>query len=207
MQLRSFFRHIVAVCALALAIPAFAQNDSVPVQPPQPTDNPAKIEVLEFFSYGCPHCGDLNGPFTAWEAKVPGDVVVKRVPVTFGRAAWANLARLYYALEATGESAKLNGEIFKAIHNDRVNLFDEKSIVEWLAKKGVNTVKFSEAFNSFSVQSKVKRGDQLSQAYRIQGVPAVAVDGKYMLEAREPKEMVAAMDRVIAKARAERGKK
>ncbi|MGE5385378.1 MAG: thiol:disulfide interchange protein DsbA/DsbL [Betaproteobacteria bacterium] len=206
MQVRSFFRQILAVGALALATSVFAQ-DYTPVQPPQPTDNPAKIEVLEFFSYGCPHCSDLNAPFSAWEAKVPGDVVVRRVPVSFGRAAWANLARLYYALEATGDAGKLNAEIFKAIHAERVNLFDEKSIVEWLAKKGVNTVKFTDAFNSFSVQSKVKRGDQLSQAYRIQGVPAIAVDGKYMLEAREPKEMIAAIERTVAKARADRGKK
>lgn len=207
MQFRNFFRHLLAVATLALALPVLAQNDFVAVQPPQPTDNPAKIEVLEFFSYGCPHCADLNGPFTAWEAKVPGDVVVRRVPVSFGRAAWANLARLYYALEATGDLAKLNGDVFKALHAERINLFDEKSITEWLAKKGVNTVKFAEAFNSFSIQSKVKRGDQLAQAYRIQGVPAIAIDGKYMLEAREPKEMFAAADRLIAKARTERGKK
>ena len=205
---RSFFRHLLAIAALALALPAFAQGGGYTlVQPPQQTDNPAKIEVIEFFSYGCPHCAQFNGPLSVWAAKLPADVVVKRVPVSFGRAAWANVGRLYYALEATGDLAKLDAEIFKAIHDQRVNLYDEKAIVEWLAKKGVNTQKFTEAYRSFGVQSKGSRGDQMAQAYRIGGVPALAINGKYLLEAREPSEMFALADKLIAKERAERSKK
>lgn len=204
---RSFFRHFVAIAALALALPAFAQSEYTVVQPAQPTDNPSKIEVLEFFSYGCPHCSDFSGPLNAWVAKLPSDVVFKRVPVSFGRAAWANLARLFYALEATGDLAKLDGKIFRAIHEQRVNLYEEKNILEWLAKEGVDTKKFGEAFNAFSIQSKVKRGDLMAQAYRINGVPALAIDGKYLLEARAPNEMFAVADKMIAKARAEHGKK
>lgn len=197
--------------ALAISAPAIAQTagkDYTPISPAQPTDDPAKIEVLEFFSYGCPHCSDFHPVISAWAAKLPGDVVFKRVPVSFGRAAWANAARLYYTLEATGELARLDGEVFKAIHNDRINLFEEKAIFEWVAKKGVDQKKFSEAFNSFGVMSKVKRGDQLAQAYKIQGVPSVAVDGKYLVGGKDFNEQLAIADKLIAKVRSEKpGKK
>ncbi len=209
---RSFISSIFAiVSALTVAMPAFAQTvgkDYTLISPAQPTDDAAKIEVIEFFSYGCPHCNDFHPVISAWAAKQPGDVVLKKVPITFGRAAWANAARLYYTLEATGDLAKLDGEVFKAIHGERVNLFDEKTILEWVTKKGVDPKKFSEAFNSFGVNSKVKRGDQLAQAYKIQGVPAIAVDGKYLVGGQSFGEVLATTDKLIAKARSEKsGKK
>ena len=208
---RRTFLGVTVAAALAISVPALAQTagkDYTPVSPAQPTDDPAKIEVLEFFSYGCPHCSDFHPLVSAWAAKQPGDVVFKRVPITFGRAAWANLAKLYYSLEATGDLARLDGEVFKAVHNDRLNLFEEKAIVEWVARKGVDQKKFTEAFNSFGVMSKVKRGDQLAQAYKIQGVPAMAVDGKYLIGDMGFKEKLAVADKLIAKARSEKpGKK
>ena len=208
---RRSFLGVTVAAALAMSLPALAQTagkDYTPISPAQPTDDPAKIEVVEFFSYGCPHCSDFHPVVSAWAARLPGDVVFKRVPITFGRAAWANLAKLYYALEATGDLARLDGEVFKAVHNDRLNLFEEKAIVEWVARKGVDQKKFTEAFNSFGVMSKVKRGDQLAQAYKIQGVPAMAVDGKYLIGDMGFKEKLAVADKLIAKARSEKpGKK
>ena len=209
---RSFVSTIFALgAALTVARPSLAQTagkDYTPISPAQPTDDAAKVEVLEFFSYGCPHCADFNPLVTAWAAKLPGDVVFRRVPVTFGRAAWANAARLYYTLEATGELARLDGEVFKAIHSDRINLFEEKAILEWVAKKGVDQKKFTEAFNSFGVMSKVKRGDQLAQAYKIQGVPSVAVDGKYLVGGKDFSDVLAITDKLVAKVRSEKpGKK
>jgi thiol:disulfide interchange protein DsbA len=208
---RRSFLGVTVAAALAMSLPALAQTagkDYTPISPAQPTDDPAKIEVVEFFSYGCPHCSDFHPLVSAWAARQPGDVVFKRVPITFGRAAWANLAKLYYSLEATGDLARLDGEVFKAVHNDRVNLFEEKAIVEWVARKGVDQKKFTEAFNSFGVMSKVKRGDQLAQAYKIQGVPAMAVDGKYLVGDMGFKEKLAVADKLIAKARSEKpGKK
>ena len=208
---RRSFLGVTVAAALAMSLPALAQTagkDYTPISPAQPTDDPAKIEVVEFFSYGCPHCSDFHPLVSAWAARQPGDVVFKRVPITFNRAAWENLARLYYALEATGDLARLDGEVFKAVHNDRLNLFEEKAIVEWVARKGVDQKKFTEAFNSFGVMSKVKRGDQLAQAYKIQGVPAMAVDGKYLVGDMGFKEKLAVADKLIAKARGEKpGKK
>ena len=197
--------------ALTLAMPSIAQSagvDYTPISPAQPTEDAAKIEVVEFFSYGCPHCADFNPLLAAWVAKLPSDVVFKKVPITFGRAAWANIARLYYTLEVTGDVARLESDIFKAIHQERANLFEERALTEWVVKKGVDGKKFSETFNSFGVNSKVKRADQMAQAYKVQGVPALAVEGKYMLGGKDFNDTLAIADKVIAKARSEKsGKK
>ncbi len=209
---RSFVAAFFALgTALTVTSPSFAQTagkDYTLITPAQPSDDPAKIEVLEFFSYGCPHCSDFHPLISAWSAKLPTDVVFKRVPITFGRAAWANIAKLYYTLETTGDLAKLDGDVFKAIHGDRINMFDEKTLTDWVVKKGVDPKKFADTFNSFGVMSKVKRGDQLAQAYRIQGVPAIAVDGKYLVGGKDFTEQLAISDKMIAKARSEKsGKK
>ena len=208
---RHFVSSVFAVfSALTVAMPSFAQTagkEFAPISPAQPTEDAAKIEVLEFFSYGCPHCADFN-PLLTWVAKLPADVVVKKVPVTFGRAAWANIAKLYYTLEITGDLHRLEADVFKAIHAERQNLFEEKALTEWVVKKGVDPKKFAETFASFGVMSKVKRGDQMAQAYKITGVPALAVDGKYMLGDMGFNEKLAVADKLIAKARSEKsGKK
>ncbi|MGE5471710.1 MAG: thiol:disulfide interchange protein DsbA/DsbL [Bacteroidota bacterium] len=195
----------------ALSLPVLAQTagkDYTAVTPVQATDDPGKIEVIEFFSYGCPHCSDFNPLVSAWAAKLPGDVVFKRVPITFGRAAWMGVAKLYYTLEVTGDLARLDGEVFKAIHGEGINLFDDKALTGWVAKKGVDMKKFNDAFASFGVMSKAKRGDQLAQAYKITGVPAIAVDGKYLVGDMSFTDKLAVTDKLIAKARAEKsGKK
>ena len=208
---RSFVASFFAlISALTVALPSFAQTvgkDYTLLSPAQPTEDAGKIEVIEFFSYGCPHCADFNPLLHAWAAKLPGDVVVKKVPITFGRAAWANIARLYYALKVTGDYERLDSEVFKAIHNDRINLFEEKSLLEWVAKKGVDQKKFTDAFTSFGVMSQVKRGDQMAQSYKIQGVPALAIDGKYMVGGKDFNEQLAIADKLIAKARSEKSGK
>lgn len=196
------------ISALTIALPAQAQAPSyTPINPPQATEDASKIEVVEFFSYGCPHCSDFYPLLSAWVAKQQGDVVVRKVPVSFGRASWANVAKLFYALEVTGDQHRLESDIFKAIHGERQNLFDEKTLTEWVAKKGVDTKKFGEAFNSFGVLSKVRRGDQMAQAYKIQGVPAIAVEGKFLVGGKDFNETLATADKLIAQARTEKAGK
>ncbi len=207
---RHFINALAGAAVFAFTAIAQAQTagkDYIPITPAQPTENPAKIEVLEFFSYGCPHCGDLNPLLGPWAAKQGADVVVKKVPVSFGRAAWNNIARLYYALEITGDLERLDAEVFRAVHGQRTNLFDERNIKEWVARKGVDPKKFADAFNSFGVNSKVRRGDQLSQAYKIEGVPALAIDGKYLVGGKSLEEMLSNADKLIAKARGEKAGK
>ncbi len=196
------------VLGAAVAMPSFAQNAPyTPITPAQPTEDASKIEVLEFFSYGCPHCADFNPLLVSWIAKQQGDVVVKKVPITFGRAAWANIAKLYYTLEITGDAHRLEKDIFNAIHVERQNLFEEKALTEWVVKKGVDAKKFSETFNSFGVMSKVKRGDQMAQAYKITGVPALAIEGKYLVGGRDFNDTLAIADGLIGKVRSEKAGK
>lgn len=203
----SLFRPLLMLASFLLSMTALAQAGYHVVQPQQPTDNPGKIEVIEFFYYACGHCKNLNKPLADWIAKQPGDVVVRRIPVSFGKGALANLAKMYYSLEATGDLAKLDEEIFKALHEERVNLASEPHMLEWLAKKGVNTQKFSELYKSFGVQSKVRRADQLAQAFKIEGVPAMAIEGKYLLDPNTPEKLFELADQLIKKERAERAKK
>lgn len=203
----------LTVALFAVALPAIAQTpgrEYVPIEPVLATDNAAKIEVIEFFSYGCPHCAEFHPTVSKWSAKLPADVVFKRVPVSFNRAQWANLSKFYYALEATGDLARLDGAVFQALHEKGLKLYDDKSIAEWAGAQGIDTKKFTDAYNSFGVLSKVKRGDQLAQQAKIQGVPSLVVDGKYLMVnegIKDNVEIVTRTDKVIDKVRVERGKK
>jgi len=197
----AFSRVMTAACAQA------AGKDYTLISPPQATDEPAKIEVLEFFSYGCPHCNDFNPLLTAWVAKQSGDVVVKRVPVSFN-SYFAMIAPLYYTLEATGDLARLDATVFRTIHSEGNRLADAQSRAAWAAKNGIDAKKFDDTYRSFSVASKVRRADQITQAYKVPGVPALAIDGKYLIEGHEFNETLAIAERLVAKVRAEKfGKK
>jgi len=200
----------IALAALAIALPAKAEltagRDFEPIIPAQVSDNPARIEVLEFFSYGCPHCSDFHPTISKWAESLPSDVVFKRVPISFARPQWASLARLYYALQATGELGKLDAAVFRALHQDGKKLYDDQAIIAWVSAQGVDSKKFTAAYNSFGVISQAKRGDQLAQAYKIKGVPALAVDGKYLVTGKDIKgfpELLALTDQIIDKARGE----
>jgi thiol:disulfide interchange protein DsbA len=204
----------IAIAIFSLALPAQAQlavgRDYVAIEPAQATDNPAKIEVIEFFSYGCPHCSDLNPYANKWAAKLPADVVFKRVPVGFGNPYYQIMARLYYALEAIGELPRLDESVFNAIHEKGLKLIDDKSILQWVTAQGVDAKKFSDAYNSFGVISKTKRADQMAQATKIRGVPALVIDGRYLVTGQDIKghaDMLALTDKVISKARSERNLK
>jgi protein dithiol oxidoreductase (disulfide-forming) len=176
------------------------------ITPPQPGDVPGKIEVLEFFSYGCPHCGSLNPLVKQWESTLREDVVLRRVPVTFGRQAWANLARLFYALDSLDELERLDQSIFTALHEQRAKLYTEPAILEWLADKEIDTQRFKDAFNSFDVQTKVGRSDYLAGRYQIDAVPTIVVAGRYAVLGQKAKglpDLLAIADQLIDRARNE----
>ena len=147
----------------------------------QPTDTPGKIEVVEFFWYGCPHCYTFEPVITPWVKKLPKDVQFRRIPAMFNDE-WAKGGRAYYALEAVGELERLHKALFDAVHTgSRLRVADEAALTEWLGKHGVDTKKFAAAYRSFSVEGKMKRAAQLTQAYKIEGVPSMAVNGKYLV--------------------------
>ncbi len=175
---------------------------------PQPVDTGKKIEVIEFFSYGCPHCAALEPFLDAWRAKLAPDVAFRRVPVMF-HDQWVHLARIYYTLDAMGDEAKVSPEVFKAIHGDGIALWDDKKFFDWAASKGLDRKKLEGIFTSFTVDSKLKRAMQLGKDYAIDSVPTVIVDGKYMTSSAMVGTHAAlpgAIDELIAKARAERTK-
>lgn len=147
----------------------------------QPTDIPGKIEVIEFFWYGCPHCYDFEPILEPWVKKLPKDVHFVRVPAMFNDE-YAQGARAYYALDAIGQEERLHKALFDAVHTGaRLRVGDEAALTEWLGKHGVDTKKFAAAYRSFTVESKLKRAAQLTQAYKIDGVPSMAVNGKYVV--------------------------
>jgi len=176
---------------------------------PQPVDSGKNIEVLYFFSYGCPHCRDFDPELQPWLKQLPADVEFRRVPVDFGREQWANLGKVLYTLEALGTEKSLTSEVFVAYHDKRVPLHDPKAFFDWAASKGLDRKKVEDTFNSFGVTSKMARARQLAKNYNVQSVPVVFVDGKFQVSADKVgghAGMPAAMTQLIAKARAERGK-
>lgn len=201
---------LLALALVVLALPLRAAGlvegtDYRTLEPPQHTEANGKIEVLEFFSYGCPHCNEFAPLVGAWAAKLPRDVVFKRVATGMGRIAWTNLAKAYYALEATGDLARLDGQIFHAIHEEHQPLFDEKSISTWVGEHGVDPKKFTTAFDSFGVNTKLMQAEQRVENYKIEGVPSLAVGGKFVVMGNSFEQLLANTDALIARIRAERG--
>lgn len=199
----------LTLALLAGPVAAQGKPSYKPLANPQPVETGQKIEVVEFFWYGCSHCFDLEPFLNKWTARLPKDVEFRRLPAV-PTERWLPNARTYFTLEALGLLDKLHGEVFDAIHIDRVNLNDERVQLDWMAKKGVDRAKFSEAWKSFSVQSKTKRAVQQTQAYDVNGVPTLVVDGKYMTSVSmtgSPEGLMKTLDELIVKARAERTKK
>ena len=165
-----------------------------------------KIEVVEFFSYGCPHCAELETQITPWLAKLPPDVQFRRVPVFF-QPNWVNLGKVYYTLEALGEDAKLSPAVFAAIHGGNVQLSNDKTFFDWAASQGLDRKKVEDMYNSFAIGGKVNRAKMVAQAYNVQSVPLVVVDGKFVSNRVASHAAIPPLiDTLVAKARAERPK-
>jgi thiol:disulfide interchange protein DsbA len=174
------------------------------LQMPQPTEASGKVEVIEFFWFGCGHCGKLEPLLRPWVKKLPPDVTFKQVPAILGDS-WAPGARLYYTLEAMGLLDKLGDAVFDAMLNQRINLGNEPILLDWVAKKGVDRKAFADTYKSFSVETKVRKAAEMTQEYGFSGVPAIVVGGKYSPgpELHSHGEMLQVADFLIGKSRAE----
>jgi len=146
---------------------------------PQATDSGDKIEVQEFFWYGCPHCYHFEPYINAWKKTKPANVEFVRVPAVF-RPDWEIQARAYYALSNMGIIEDLHGKIFDAIHKDKQHLNKKEELTDFLVKNGVDRKKFEEEYSSFAVDSMVRKAKKKIKDYQIQGVPSVSVNGKYL---------------------------
>jgi len=204
---------LAAVFLASLALSATAQmaapqegNQYLRLKNPQPVESGNKIEVIEFFSYGCPHCGEFEPVLQGWLKTVPADVQFRRIPVMF-QERWIPLAKIYYTLEALGEESRLSPEVFSALHGKGMALWQDKTFFDWAASQGLDRKKVEDMYNSFAIGGKVNRAKMAAQAYQVQSVPLVVVDGKYVSnQVRSHAAIPPLIDTLVAKARAERPK-
>ena len=205
-----FIKQILVMLALLCATQVFAEpeagKDYMVLSPAQPTGSGSKIEVLEFFFYGCSHCFKLHPMMSAWEKKMPKDVELTYVPAIFNPS-WETMARTFYALETLGQRVQLHEDLFNAWNVSNMDLTDEAKVTDFVVQHGVDHKKFSDAYNSFSMQSKVTRAKQMGQTYGIRGTPTLIVDGKYLITGLHPAETVQALNALVDKARKERASK
>ena len=180
-------------------IEALAQQPAyIELNPAQPVETTDKIEVLEFFWYGCIHCYNLEPKIETWLKTLPKDVEFRRVPAIFNDR-WAHDASIFYAFEALGLLDKLHRPFFDAIHRDRLRSDRAGDLSAWLEKQRVDPKKFEATARSFGVQSKTKRAVRLTSAYKIDGTPAMAVHGRYTVPSNEA--ILDTVNRLIAAVR------
>jgi thiol:disulfide interchange protein DsbA len=205
---------IAAAGGLWLPGAAFAQlaapvegTHFVKVSSRQPTLDPKRIDVVEFFWYGCPHCHSFEPQLDAWQKKLPPDVAFRRMPVAFRQVPFVLHQQLYFAIETMGLVEQLHRKVFYAMHVERNKLDSPEAIGEFVAKNGVDKAKFLDVMNSFGVQTKARQAAALSAGYRIDGTPALGIDGRWFTSGSLVGSNEGALqvtDYLIAQARKER---
>jgi thiol:disulfide interchange protein DsbA len=194
----SFSAATLAAAAGFSALPTLAQAqarafqsgaDFLTLDKPAPTQAPAgQVEVVEFFWYNCPHCNVFEPLFDAWAKKLPKDVSIRRTPVAF-RADFEPQQRLYYVLEGMGKVDELHKKVFNAIHLEKQQLNTADQVAAWAEKQGIPKAKFVEMYNSFSVSTKARKATQLQDAYAVDGVPALGINGRYFTSGTQAKTL------------------
>ena len=211
------FGLIAAVASASSANPENGKEYRVLARP-QPAEMGKKVEVIEFFGYFCPHCRAFEPYLAEWVKKQGDNILFKRIHVNFHEL--VSQQKLYYTLEALGKTEELHTKVFDAFHNDRNQLRSDADVALFVAKNGLDKQRFFEVYNSFSVQSKLSRTTQLQDAFQINGVPTIIIDGRYMtsiddvrkaLEVNGPEqtnivETLKVMDWLVAKTQKEKAK-
>lgn len=215
MNRRVVLKQLSALAALSALAPAsFAHAEEAgggrfdTLRAPVPSETPGKVDVLEFFHYGCPHCRDFDPLLETWLKTVPTDVVVRRVPVIWNEQL-RGLARLYYTIERTETLHTLHSKVFAAVQSERKPLHTEAGVAEWIKPFGVDEKVFMDTYKSFGVQSLVKRAEQIARNYSVNAVPTMAVGGRYVTSASRAgshENALKVVDELIAKVRGEQAK-
>ena len=202
----------LALCWLILAciaLPAAAQQVKLDVDyreiPQQPVETGERIEVIDFFFYGCQYCNELWPRLERWRKSQPADVVLRHFPVV-RRDSWVPLAKTYFALEAMGEVERLHGAVYHSYHVEDLYMSQEKVISEWAAKHGLDPEKFMAIYRSDETRQKVERARKLTVDYDIQGTPSLVVDGRYLTDGSSAKT-IDILDGMIRMARQQRAAK
>lgn len=195
------FKRFVATLFLGLAaFSAHAEGNYTKIATPGRLDKPGMIEVREFFWYGCPHCYRLDPYLETWLKTKPADVNFVRTPAALNPV-WEANARGYYTAETVGLVEKTHVPLFQAIHVGQQRLFDQTSLATFYAGFGIPANTFSSTYNSFAVSGKVAQSKALAQQYGIDGVPAIIVNGKYLVKGEDQKVIVT-LNELIARERA-----
>jgi protein dithiol oxidoreductase (disulfide-forming) len=208
MLISTLVKSLLVVATMGFVTAAVAQpqppggvRDVTPLNPPQTVENDGKIEVLEFFGYGCIHCANLEPRLEAWAKQQPADVKLKRIPVAFASRSIDSIP-LFYTLEAMGLHEKLHQKIFDAANVENVILGNPATLNTWLQKQGVDPKKFEEVQKSFSVQNKIARARKMTSDYAIQSTPTIIVNGRYAVQQNAGADrLFANVDQLIAEAR------
>ena len=208
---------VLGVLLICVSGAAFAQtnlktSDFQLISPPRPVATGERIEVIEFFYYGGPVCYEFQPHLSRWLVQGPNYISIRRVPTlpsegSEGLEGWVRFARLYYTLEALGQIARLHWPIYDNFHFDGVQLNDEKVMVEWISKNGIDREKFLATYRSAEIQAKLDEVRRLMTAYEVRSVPSVVVDGKYLSTARMAggtRQLIQAVDNLTRLARKER---
>jgi thiol:disulfide interchange protein DsbA len=195
-----------AVCASAQAQQPVAGRDYQELSPPRAVSTGERIEVIEFFYYGCPVCYESQPHIAKWLAQAGPAVAMVRVPVVFTDSS-ESFARTFFTLAAMKEIARLHWPIYDNHHFDGKQLNEEKNIVAWVAGNGVDAKRFEELWNSAEIKAKVQASKQALELYGVKGVPTFVVDGKYLTSARMAggvKEVMRVVEALVERAAAER---
>ncbi|KAF0812308.1 Thiol:disulfide interchange protein DsbA [Andreprevotia sp. IGB-42] len=179
---------------------------------PQPVAQAGKLEVVEFFWYGCPHCFKVEPFVEEWAAKLPKDVNFRRVHVYWpGRTDIEGHAKIFLALQSMGVEAKYQQAVFNAIQKDGLELRREEVLFDWVKKQGIDLNKFKANYNGFSTTQQLNKLDQMGRDYGVDGVPMFFVNGKYItspsMTGREDDSALKVVDELLARERAASGKK
>ena len=209
---------IVSVATAATPLLARAQpaarapqevKDYTVLRTPVPVESGAKIEVLEFFQYSCPHCATFEPYLAAWKKKLPSDVDYRRIPIAWDNSTMPHV-RIYYTLEALGKLPEMHEKVFAAIQKNRQPMLNPDAIADFMAANGIDRKQWLDTYNSFSVAARANRAGQIWRAYKVDGTPMMAVDGRFMtapsmVGTREG--TLAVLDYLVQRSRAERTKK
>jgi len=179
----AFRLYAALVAALAFAPGAPAQEpvldkDYKLITPPPQPQTAKKVEVIEFFSYACPHCADFEPALQRWLKHKPRDLEYRMFPMVF-RESWKAPAKLYYALEAMGLVERYHQQVYDAIHKQNKELATDDQVKQWAASMGMDAATFNQVYDSFGIDAKLQHSVAMGRAYGVQGTPAMAVNGKY----------------------------
>ena len=197
---------LFGMTAQAADVPLEAGKTYVELANPVPVSVPGKIEVVELFWYGCPHCYQLEPTLNAWVEKLPADVHFTRVPALFGRT-WDIHGQLYITLDLMKVEQQVHKAVFDGIHKEGRALKDPEEMADFLAEQGVDRDAFLNTYNSFAVKGQMAKAKQLAKAYQITGVPVLIVNGKYRFDVRSAggeQQLLQVADYLIDKERAAR---